>query len=314
MPSLFLTEYIKSNMFIQDLREELADRDVNFDLIVSDINYGDCPILCINPDNKPDNVSLIDAWKDAISVSKHPLIVLNELNLSFLEPIFELLNEKKYATIVNIHAGLWSYGKKSAPEANDLDDYICNLNFHCFEPIDLENMRNIFKQNNRQYIRLLHKEMPDAIFDVDELGIIDASMLENLDSISLKTYGFAGNDWIILATGSLFATAIQTWEIIQSHNKQVSIFVLQKLNADWSEEMIKNIKNSKKLFILVDHENSKELKKWVENGLKNYQLTGIELNIICPKYGKLTTIMNEYQEEQSDFDPEKLSQRIISKL
>jgi hypothetical protein len=30
--------------------------------------------------------------------------------------------------------------------------------------------------------------MPDAIFDVDELGIIDASMLKNLDSISLKTY------------------------------------------------------------------------------------------------------------------------------
>jgi hypothetical protein len=52
--------------------------------------------------------------------------------------------------------------------------------------------------------------MPDAIFDVDELGIIDASMLENLDSISLKTYGFAGNDGVILATGSLFATAIQT--------------------------------------------------------------------------------------------------------
>jgi hypothetical protein len=71
-------------------------------------------------------------------------------------------------------------------------------------------MRNIFKQNQRQYIRLLHKEMPDAIFDVDELGIIDASMLKNLDSISLKTYGFAGNDGVILASGSLFATAIQT--------------------------------------------------------------------------------------------------------
>ena len=36
--------------------------------------------------------------------------------------------------------------------------------------------------------------------------------------------------------------------------------------------------------------------------------------IICPKYEKLTTILNEYQEEQSDFDPEKLAQRIISKL
>ena len=313
MPSLFLTEYIKSNMFIQDLREELANRNVNFDLIVSDINYTDCPILCINPDNKPKNVSLIDAWKDAISVSKHPLIILNELNLSFLEPIFEILNDKNYATIINIHAWLWSYGKKVSPETNDLN-FVSKLDFNSFEPIDLENMRNIFKQNNRQYIRLLHKEMPDAIFNVDELGIIDASMLENLDSISLKTYGFAWNDLVILATGSLFATAIQTWEIIQNHDKQVSIFVLQKLNADWNNEIIENIKNSKKLFILVDHDNSEELRKWVENGLKKYWLTDIQLNIISPKYEKLTTIMNEYQEEQSDFDPEKLSQRIISKL
>ncbi len=314
MPSLFLTEYIKSNMFIQNLRDELADRDVNFDLIVSDLNYSDCPILTINPDNKPENVSLINARKDAISVSKHPLIILNELNLSFLEPIFELLNNKEYVTIINIHTWVWSYGKKISPETNDLDDYICNLNFHSFEPIDLENMRNIFKQNQRQYIRLLHKEMPDAIFDVDELWIIDASMLKNLDSISLKTYGFAGNDGVILATWSLFATAIQTWEIIQNHNKQICIFVLQKLNSDWTEEMIENIKNSKKLFILVDHNDSEGLRKRIENWMKNYWLNDVELSIIYPKYEKLTTILNEYQEEQSDFDPEKLSQRIISKL
>jgi len=313
MSSLFLTEYIKSNMFMQDLRVEAADHDINFDLIVSDINYVDCPILCINPDNKPENVSLLDARKDAISISKHPLIILNELNFSFLEPIFELLNKKEYVTIMNIHAWLWSYGKKISTETSDLD-LVCKLNFDSFEPIDLENMWNIFKQNGRQYIRLLHKEMPDAIFDVDELGIIDASMLENLDSISLKTYGFAGNDGVILATGSLFATAIQTWEIIQEHNKQVSIFVLQKLNADWSEEMVQNIKNSQKLFILVDHENTDELKNWVENRMKNLNLTDIQFNIICPKYEKLTTILNEYQEEQSDFNPEKLSQRIVSKL
>jgi 5S rRNA maturation endonuclease (ribonuclease M5) len=86
------------------------------------------------------------------------------------------------------------------------------------------------------------------------------------------------------------------------------------LNADWSEEMINNIKNSKKLFILVDHENTDELTKRIENRMKNYELNDIQLNIICPKYESLTTILNEYQEEQSDFDPERLSQRIISKL
>ena len=68
------------------------------------------------------------------------------------------------------------------------------------------------------------------------------------------------------------------------------------------------------MFILIDHNNSEELRKWTESGLKKYWLTDVELNIICPKYEKLTTIMNEYQEEQSDFDPERLSQRIISKL
>ena len=313
MQSLFLTEYIKSDMFIHDLRDEIADRDVNFDLVVSDINYWDCPILCINPDNKPENVSLIDARRDAISVSKHPLIILNELNISFLEPIFELLNEKDYVTIINIHAWLWSYGKKISPETNDLD-YICNLNFNSFEPIDLENLWNLFKKNGRQYIRLLHKEMPNAVFDVDELWIIDAELLENLDLISLKTYGFAWNDWVILATGSLFATAIQTGEILQEKNKQLSIFILQKLNSDWNDSITDNIKISKKLFILIDHEDSEAVKSWIDNRLKNLNLDDIQVNIISPKYGNLTTILNEYQEEQSDFDPENLAQRIVSKL
>jgi len=68
------------------------------------------------------------------------------------------------------------------------------------------------------------------------------------------------------------------------------------------------------LFILVDHNNSEELRKRVENWMKNYWLSDVELSIICPKYEKLTTILNEYQEEQSDFDPEKLAQRIVSKL
>jgi hypothetical protein len=41
--------------------------------------------------------------------------------------------------------------------------------------------------------------------------------------------------------------------------------VLQKLNSDWTEEMIENIKNSKKLFILVDHNDSEGLRKRIEN-------------------------------------------------
>jgi hypothetical protein len=106
MQSLFLTQYIKSNIFVRDLREKLSEHDVNFDLIVSDINYDDCPCLLINSNTKPQNVSLINSWKDAINVSKHPLIILNELNLNYISPIFDLINEKSNVTIINVHAGL----------------------------------------------------------------------------------------------------------------------------------------------------------------------------------------------------------------
>ena len=78
--------------------------------------------------------------------------------------------------------------------------------------------------------------------------------------------------------------------------------------------MIENIRNSKKLFILIDHENTDELRNWIEKRIKSLNLSDIQLSMISPKYEKLTTILNEYQEEQTDFDPEKLAQRIISKL
>lgn len=312
MQSLFLTQYIKSNIFVRDLREKLSEHDVNFDLIVSDINYDDCPCLLINSNTKPQNVSLINSWKDAINVSKHPLIILNELNLNYISPIFDLINEKSNVTIINVHAGLWSYGKKISPEINDLE--ILPHWSNCFEPIDLENLRNILRQGWKQYIRLLHKEMPSAIFDVEELGIIDAELLENLNSISLKTYGFAWNDWTILASGSLFATAIQTWEILQQKNKQLSIYILQLLNYQRNNEIIESIKNSKKLFILIDHKDSNYIKNVIDNRLHSLNLTDITVNIISPKYEKLTTVLNEYQEEQSHFNPDELSNRIISIL
>ena len=78
--------------------------------------------------------------------------------------------------------------------------------------------------------------------------------------------------------------------------------------------MVENIRNSKKLFILIDHENTDELRNWIEKRIKSLNWSDIQLSMISPKYGNLTTILNEYQEEQSDFDPEKLAQRIISKL
>ena len=312
MQSLFLTEYIKSSMFLHDLKEKLADRSVNFDLIESDINYDESPVLAITPGNKPDNAPLINARKDAIATTKHPLIILNELNCNFIISLIKWLKKEQSITILNMHTWLWSYGKKLLQETNDLD--IIPNDFNIFEPIDLENLWNILKKNWKQYIRIPHKEMPSAIFDVDELWIIDSELLENLDSISLKTYWFVWNDWTILSTWSLFSSAIQTWEILQNHNKQLNIFILQNLNSSRSESIIDSIKNSNNLFILIDHNDSDNIKNRINKRINSLKLNNIKINIISPKYKNLTTIFNEYQEEQALFDPEHLANRILSKL
>ncbi len=309
MQTLFFPEYIKSNIFLHDLHHEISDHDINFDLLISDINYTDCPILSITPESKPNNVSLIDAWDDAIIASKHPLIILNELWTNFLSPILEKRrNSNQDLTIINLSTWMWSLWKKIQAEFNDLDNL--PTNFNIFEPIDLENLRTILKKNWLNYIRLPYRELPDAIFDVDELWIIDASMLENLDSISLKTYGFSWNNATIFASGSLFSLALQTGEILKEKWKDISMFIFQRLNTERNNEMIESIKKSQNLYILIDHNETNHLRSWIENWLKQYDLNNIKLNFLTPKYENLTTIFDTYQDEQSDFSPEKLSERI----
>lgn len=298
-------------MFMHDLHHELWDHDIYFDLILSDINYWECPILLISDNNKPQWVSLNEARKDAIQTAKRPLIILNEINISFLSDILELYKGKRLTslTIMNLATWMWSLWNKICLENQDLD--IIPNTFSRYEPIDLENLWNLLKKWWLQYIRIPHKEMPDAIFNVDELWIIDSSMLENLDSISLKSYWFWWNDWTLFSSGSLFSTAIQTWDILKNYSKRISIFIFQKLNTEWTEEMIESIKATKKLYILIDHKDTNELKKLIESKIKNLDINDVKIYFLTPEYEKLTTILDVYQDEQANFDPENLAKRII---
>lgn len=306
MQSLFFSDYIKSNMFIEDLQEKLSEKDVYFDLLLSDINFTNWPTLQISPNNKPSQSSLIEARKDAIQTSKHPLIILDQLNINYIKPLIEWFSWNNL-TIINLSTGMWSFWKKISPEIEDLNH---TKDFDCYEPIDLENMRNILKKSWMNYLRICYRELPDAIFDVDELWIIDSSMLENLDIISLRSYWFWWNDWTIFTSWSLFSLALQTWELLQWQWKECSFFILQKLNSEWTQEMIESITNSKKLYIYIDHSDTKELKKFIENKLSELNITDISIKFLTPKYENITTIFNEYQDEQCWIDPENLAKVI----
>ena len=308
MSSLFLNEYLKSHSFIHDLGDKLADRDVYFDAVLSDIDYPHCPVLLVSPNSKPNPNSLIEARSNTIMVAKHPLIILNELNISVLEPMLDKILWWKDCTIINLSAGMWSFWRKLNQEINDLD--LMFDKFDCYEPIDLENLWNLLGNNKNQYIRILNREMPDAIFDVDELWIIDANMLQTIDSLSLKSYGFCWLDWTLFASGNLFSLVLQTWELLQEQKKEINCFIFQKLNSNRTKEMIDSIHDTKKLFILMDHVDSKILKTYIESKLSELWLLDISVKYITPKYEQLTTIFDIYQDEQALFDPEYLAKNI----
>ena len=86
------------------------------------------------------------------------------------------------------------------------------------------------------------------------------------------------------------------------------------MNCNQNEEIINSIKSSKKLFVIIDHKDSEHIKNSITNRLNQLNLTDIQVNIISPKYENLTTIFNEYQEEEANFNPSKLAETITSKL
>jgi hypothetical protein len=85
MSSLYLTSYIASPLFL----EEIKKKNLPYDVILSDIPYeinpselGETPFKLYTPANKPTNENLFSYRAKAIKQAQHPLFILGQLNLS----------------------------------------------------------------------------------------------------------------------------------------------------------------------------------------------------------------------------------------
>ncbi|GHV22451.1 hypothetical protein FACS189428_4540 [Clostridia bacterium] len=285
--------------------EELSKKQLTYDAILSDIPYTESPIPLYTVANKPADQALLPYRAQALSQAKRPLIILAQLPLSSIRPLLDKFSSS-CLTIINLYVGMGSLGRKLSPEYEDLSNFPRDI--AKYEPIDAVNFFTILEQPHAKYLRIPHQHFPESIFSTEEIGIIDAQMLQSLEVLSLKGYGYAGNTGTLIATGANFPLALQLGDYLNEQQKPMDLFVLSKLTIDFTEEIKSSLHQTKKLYFLVDHLPSEALKNSLLQTLLASGLSAVKLSFLTPRYEKLTTIFDEFSAEQAEFDVRGLSQ------
>ncbi|MDR0859746.1 MAG: hypothetical protein LBO09_01885 [Candidatus Peribacteria bacterium] len=256
MQSFYLTKYLASPLFLS----ELSQKHLSYDAILSDIPYTESPLPLYTIANKPTDQALLPYRAQALSQAKNPLIILESLPLSSLRPLRDKFSSSSVPlTIINLYVGMGSLGRKLTPEFEDLTAFPRDI--AKYEPIDAVNFFTILEQPHSKYLRIPHQHFPESIFSTEEIGIIDAQMLQSLEVLSLKGYGYAGDAGTLIATGANFPLALQVGDYLNEQKTPMDIFVLSKLTVDLTEEIKSSLHQTKKLYFLVDHLPSEALKK-----------------------------------------------------
>lgn len=293
MSSLYLTSYISSPLFLQ----ELEKRKLPYDALFFETQ-------------KPSSESLLDYRTEMLEQTSNPLFILHQLPLSFLTPLLTKWQDKPF-TIINLFTGIGSLGRKLNAEFQDMDPL--PREFPKYEPLDLMNFFQILEQPHTKYLRIPYQHFPQSIFSTEEIGIIDAQMLTTLETFSLKTYGYSGENGTIIATGANFPTLLQLGDLLQSAGNAMDLFTITKFPLQLTQEMKDSLHQTKKLFFISDFLPSQARKDHFHSSLKSQGFSQGEIHYLSPHYQQVTTIFDEFSTEQAGFDAKGLAERILEK-
>lgn len=310
MESLHLTSYIASDIFLWDIKE----KDLHFDAIFTDVEFQQSEIPVFSPRNKLVDDDLLSFWRESLKSLQKPLFILNNLNIWALKPLFDILPSD--TVIINLNVGIWSISRKLTFEWNDLLEIPDN--FSAYEPLDLMNLFQQLESTGGIYIRIPHQDFSVSIFNTPDIGIIDAQVLDRIDMLNLKWYGYAGLHWTILSSGANFGAVLQLGDFLQKASRDMDIFITEKIfdgtKSDFfsfSPELIDSLHQTKKLFIVMDIKPSETFHNRLLTALRNAELADIAIEWLTPSYEHLTTVLDEYTREQAEFDAGGLLDRIL---
>ena len=98
---------------------------------------------------------------------------------------------------------------------------------------------------------------------------------------------------------------VRVAHILNEHGLFVDVFILNKLNFDLDEKMQALMTSNTNIMFVLDLMNATLYEKWIKS-----KLVDVNIKFIYPEYGNLTTVFDEYKNEETFFDAEGLVNRL----
>ncbi len=227
-----------------------------------------------------------------IDKTKTTLFVLDEILPENMSEYFGMNN----FTILDMNFWLSWYGKTLWLSRLDLWDLI-DKNISIYEPLDLISLFGdieLDKKISKKYIRINDFDLP-----------WDFVNWEAKDIISLSDSWLSGWSFTIVSTWAMLPEIVRVANILNEHWLFVDVFVLNKLDFDLDEKMQALLTHNTNIMFVLDLVNSDLYENWVNSILKD-----VNIKFIYPEYNKLTTVFDEYKNEETMFDAEGLVNRL----
>lgn len=262
-----LVDYIKE----WELFEKI---DWEYEQIVSDYDFSGFDLWNFIRLKKISDIKKID-------ITKKTLFILDKL---LLDNIFDVLWKIDNFAVIDMNFGITWYGKKiwhtKKVVRELLDSWI-----EIYEPYDLLSFLMELSWNDwKKYFRVTNLDLPENI-----------SNWEKKSHISLEWFGFDWWSFSLVTTWSMLSEIVRFWNLLKENWLNSEIIILNKLHG-FDTEKIKRYRN---LIFVVD---------WKSLDFVNFLKDSFwdNLKVVMPKYGNVSTILDEYILESAEFTAENL--------
>ena len=238
--------------------------------------------------------------------NKKILFVLNEYNSFYLLPILSLKVKKfKKFHILNTNIGISSLVYKNIPELYDITNMLEFLNI--YEPIDFQDLINLFWKEENLYARVANKDYAIDIFngekrDLDEIGLLD-----------LTSFNLSGQNGTIVVWWSVLSNLLQAIDVLQNQWYFFDVFVVRNYNFQLDENFKDSLRNTERLIFIWDVK-GKGIVNLMKSKVYESGIYDLIIDFIFPKYEKVDTTLSDYLYERAEFDYKSLANRVINLL
>ncbi len=229
------------------------------------------------------------------------MLILAHHTIDAIVPFLVKLPKETKLTILDLHSGGFARGEKSIP--SQYSPYsLAEYGFEVYSPIDEKNLKNLIQQANthaktkwsKYYLAIPDIVLPEELTKDEELPVII-----NYDTEKKAQTG-------ILAIGYPY---IQVGQLLE----QQQLKTIQLLISDTiilNPKACSHIAEMQQLIIVVDSQHPEIIKKSIQAQLYQAKLSDIDLTVITPKYENLSTVLKDYQLQETEFDAEGLAKQL----